>query len=67
MTTSDLPSTSSIIWEHNRGTMNEILQCIQEGTYCALLGPRFSGKTAILRHVKQLLQEDSALHPYRSV
>jgi PAS domain S-box-containing protein len=61
MTTSHHPSLEPIIWEHNRGMVNEILECVQEGTYCALLGPRFSGKTAILRHVKQLLPENSQL------
>jgi GAF domain-containing protein/energy-coupling factor transporter ATP-binding protein EcfA2 len=54
-----MTTTIPVIWDHNRSTVNDILQCVEEGIYCALLGPRFCGKTAILRHVKQLMQEAS--------
>lgn len=52
-------SLAPIIWEHNYSTVKQILQCVEVGSYCAILGPRFSGKTAILRHVKQSLDEIS--------
>lgn len=57
MTKKDRSSSTPIIWEHNFATVKQILQSIEKGSYCAILGPHFSGKTAILRHVKQSLIE----------
>ncbi|MGD8623328.1 MAG: SpoIIE family protein phosphatase [Anaerolineae bacterium] len=37
--------------------IDQIVDCLQEGTYCALLGPRLSGKTHLLRYVDQFLAE----------
>jgi serine phosphatase RsbU (regulator of sigma subunit)/energy-coupling factor transporter ATP-binding protein EcfA2 len=37
--------------------IDQIVQCVEEGTYCALLGPRLSGKTVLLRFVERLLSE----------
>jgi type II secretory pathway predicted ATPase ExeA len=57
MTKTGRSSGVHIIWEHNRSAVDQIIQCIKDGSYCALLGPRFSGKTAILRHVEQSVQD----------
>ena len=38
---------------HQQAAAQQILQCIEEGTYCALLGPHFSGKTLLVRCVEQ--------------
>jgi energy-coupling factor transporter ATP-binding protein EcfA2 len=35
--------------------IEQIIQCVREGTYCALLGPRLSGKTHLLRHLDRIL------------
>jgi hypothetical protein len=40
---------------HNYGAITEIMQCVEEGTYCAVLGPRLSGKTMLLRYVEQAI------------
>jgi energy-coupling factor transporter ATP-binding protein EcfA2 len=37
--------------------IEQIVQCVREGTYCALLGPRLSGKTRLLRHLDRILAE----------
>jgi serine phosphatase RsbU (regulator of sigma subunit)/energy-coupling factor transporter ATP-binding protein EcfA2 len=37
--------------------IEQIVQCVREGTYCALLGPRLSGKTHLLRHLDRILAE----------
>jgi len=42
---------------YNRAAVDEVLRCVQEGTYCALLGPRLSGKTVLLRYVTRLLAD----------
>lgn len=57
MTKPNRSSDTPIIWEHNFTTVESILQCVENGSYCAILGPRFSGKTAILRHVEKSLGE----------
>src|SRR6186713_3144464 len=59
MTTSDPLSSSPILWEHNREYADKIIQCVEEGVYCALLGPRFWGKSNLLRYVEQWMQEHS--------
>lgn len=41
----------------NRRAIDEIIQSVDQGTYCALLGPRLSGKTVLLRYVERLLTE----------
>jgi len=35
--------------------IEEIIHSVEEGTYCALLGPRLCGKTLLLRYVEQNL------------
>ncbi len=37
--------------------IDQIVACLREGTYCALLGPRLSGKTHLLRYVDRTLAE----------
>ncbi|MGD9092890.1 MAG: SpoIIE family protein phosphatase [Anaerolineales bacterium] len=41
----------------HRHAIDQIIECVEEGTYCALLGPRLSGKTVLLRYVEKLLSE----------
>jgi serine phosphatase RsbU (regulator of sigma subunit) len=36
---------------------SRVVRHIQEGSYCALLGPRYSGKTGMVRAVEELLLE----------
>jgi hypothetical protein len=40
---------------HNLDLVDRVMECVQEGTYCAILGPLLSGKTESLRHIQQLL------------
>jgi ABC-type cobalamin/Fe3+-siderophores transport system ATPase subunit len=42
---------------HNPQAIDEIMQCVEDGTYCAVLGPRLSGKTVLLRFVERTLAE----------
>jgi hypothetical protein len=49
-----LPETPAIA-RYNRDAVQEIIRCVQEGTYCAVLGPRLSGKTVLLRFVEETL------------
>lgn len=37
---------------YHREAVEQIVQCVEEGVYCALLGPRLSGKTMLLRYVE---------------
>ncbi len=46
------------IWQHNRNAINQVIRCVEDGRYCALLGPRFSGKTELLNFVKEVLAQD---------
>jgi PAS domain S-box-containing protein len=57
MTTYEPDASAPIVWEHNLAFANEIIQCIEEGTYCALLGPRFWGKSNLLKYVMWWQQE----------
>ena len=41
-----------------RDAADELMQCIQRGTYCALIGSRFSGKSELLHSVRHLLTQD---------
>jgi serine phosphatase RsbU (regulator of sigma subunit) len=44
----DVPATV----RYHRDVIEEIVQCVEEGTYCALLGPRLCGKTLLLRYIE---------------
>lgn len=37
---------------YHREAVEQIVQCVEEGVYCALLGPRLSGKTILLRYIE---------------
>jgi len=41
---------------YNRRAIDEIITSIEEGTYCAVLGPRLCGKTVLLRYLEQLFR-----------
>jgi hypothetical protein len=41
----------------HKEAVEQIIQCVEDGVYCALLGPRLSGKTVLLRYVEQTLAE----------
>jgi hypothetical protein len=42
---------------HNVELVDRVLECVHEGTYCAILGPLLSGKTESLRHIEHLLAD----------
>jgi len=44
--------------KHNRDAANQVVQCINDRVYCALLGPRLSGKTELLRFVQTAVAQD---------
>jgi ABC-type cobalamin/Fe3+-siderophores transport system ATPase subunit len=46
--------------KHYRDAADQVMRCIREGTYCALIGPRFSGKSELLRGVRRMLMQDPA-------
>jgi serine phosphatase RsbU (regulator of sigma subunit)/type II secretory pathway predicted ATPase ExeA len=52
----DAPEAPAVV-RYNRNAIDQIIQCVQDGTYCALLGPRLSGKTVLLRFVARTLAE----------
>ncbi|MFN2290797.1 MAG: SpoIIE family protein phosphatase [Anaerolineae bacterium] len=52
---SNTSSRAPAIVRYNEAAVSEILSCVREGTYCALLGPRLSGKTVLLRYVVDML------------
>jgi hypothetical protein len=49
-------NTPSTVRFHNQA-IETIFECVQEGVYCALLGPRLSGKTVLLQYVENLLEK----------
>ena len=51
-------SQTPMILEHNHSVVRQAIDCIEAGKYCALLGPRFSGKTAMLRYIQQKLSRN---------
>lgn len=44
--------------QHYRDAAAQVLRCVRQGTYCALIGPRFSGKSELMTTVKQTLMQD---------
>ncbi len=50
------PEAPAIV-RYNRDAIEQIVRCVQDGTYCAVLGPRLSGKTVLLRYVEGTLAE----------
>ena len=51
--TSEIPLTV----RYHSEAIDQIIQCVEQATYCAVLGPRLCGKTVLLRHVEQTLTE----------
>ncbi len=47
----DVPATV----RYHQHTIEQIIQSVEEGVFCALLGPRLCGKTLLLRYVEQNL------------
>jgi serine phosphatase RsbU (regulator of sigma subunit) len=47
----DAPATAG----YHREALEQITQCVEEGIYCALLGPRLCGKTLLLHFIEQNL------------
>ena len=59
MTALDGGSEALAVVRYNQDAIAEIAHCIQDGVYCAVLGPRLSGKAELLRHVAQMLTDSS--------
>ncbi len=57
MTRPGSPPDVSTLVRHKYDAAREIIRCVEEGTYCAVLGPRLSGKTELLRFVDRKLAE----------
>lgn len=49
-----LPDAPAVV-RHNLEAVDEIVGCVRDGSYCAVLGPRLSGKTMLLQYVARLL------------
>jgi serine phosphatase RsbU (regulator of sigma subunit)/type II secretory pathway predicted ATPase ExeA len=43
------------IARYHREAVEQIIQCVEERVYCAVLGPRLSGKTMLLRYIERNL------------
>ncbi|MEW5871567.1 MAG: PP2C family protein-serine/threonine phosphatase [Chloroflexota bacterium] len=52
---SDIPEPISA--RYHRSALEQVIECVEEGVYCALLGPRLCGKTVLLRYAERLLSE----------
>lgn len=44
-----------------QASLEEVIHCLHEGRYCAVLGPRFSGKTDLLNLVRNNLEQHAKL------
>lgn len=47
----DAPATA----RYHREAIEQIVNCVEEGVYCALLGPRLCGKTLLLHYIERNL------------
>ena len=47
----DAPTTA----HYHRAAAEQIIQCVEDRVYCALLGPRLSGKTVLLNYIESNL------------
>jgi len=47
----EIPATA----RYHQDTIEQIVQCVEERVYCALLGPRLCGKTLLLRFIESNL------------
>jgi serine phosphatase RsbU (regulator of sigma subunit) len=41
--------------KYHREAIDQIIQCVEDGVYCALLGPRLCGKTVLLLYIQRVL------------
>ena len=57
MSRQDATPHAPAIVRYNREAVEQIVQSVRDGTYCAVLGPRLSGKTVLLRYVQEALTE----------
>lgn len=55
----DSPARFAGVLRHHIDVVRQVISCIENGQYCALLGPRFSGKTDLLRSVEKYLVDDA--------
>lgn len=55
MSEPSLELQTPITVRYHREAIERILKSVEDGTYCALLGPRLCGKTVLLRHVERTL------------
>ncbi len=53
----DAPPEAPAIVRYNRDAIEQIVRCVQDGTYCVVLGPRLSGKTELLLYVEKILAQ----------
>lgn len=47
----DAPLTA----KYHREAIDQVIQCVEDGVYCALLGPRLCGKTVLLLYLQRVL------------
>lgn len=65
---SALEQDAPLVLEHNRQVIEQMLATIIDRRYCVLIGPRFSGKTVLLRAmVRQLADEPTCVCVYISL
>lgn len=55
MTGFEIQPDAPAVVRHNLAAVDQILASVREGSYCAVLGPRLSGKTVLLQYVSRLL------------
>ena len=53
----ELPASSLETLKYHHAEVEQIVQSVQDGVYCAVLGPRLCGKTELLHYVVQVLDE----------
>ncbi|MBN1147173.1 MAG: PP2C family protein-serine/threonine phosphatase [Anaerolineales bacterium] len=61
MTEPDLAFGAPLTARYHRDAIDQILRCVMEGVYCAVLGPRLCGKTVLLRYIDRILRESLGL------
>ena len=55
MTISESIVEAPLTAKYHREAIDEIIQCVEDGVYCALLGPRLCGKTVLLLYIQRVL------------
>jgi serine phosphatase RsbU (regulator of sigma subunit) len=53
----DVRFEAPITAKYHREAIDQIIECVEDGVYCALLGPRLCGKTVLLRYIQRVLTE----------